>query len=433
MPTRRRRHVLVAIAVSATTLVAGRPRPGHRRGGGSRRAAAEGRHHGAVRHLQRLVEPRRAGELVAGPVHPRRPAGRRGGGDRPARAPGRAAGQRVRLRARPRGGRPVPHQLPRGVPARRAADRLPVRVRRAVEHRRAVGPRPRTTTARSAGATTRSGSACSRASTGWRCSRSTRSPPTGSAPSSTSAGRTCPAPCCRTTRPPRRPQDWYSAEELEDVRLSSKSHWDVPVRVGANHRGRAVARCTSSSRTRRRPPSTAPEDRNGTRNHDEIRFWADYVSGGRDARYVYDDAGRRGGLARGASFVVAGDQNSDPVDGDSVPGAIQQLLDHPRVTDPRPASRGAEEASALQGGANLAHEGNPRYDTADFADTAARQPAGRLRPAVRRPGGAWTRACSGRCRPTRCRASPAPSRSRPRTTARCGSTCGSGAADGADR
>ena len=165
------------------------------------------------------------------------------------------------------------------------------------------------------------------------------------------------------------PADWYSADELEDLRLSSKSHWDVPVRIGANHRGQG-GRTVHFLASHPTPPTfDGAEDRNGTRNHDEIRFWADYVSGGRDARYVYDDQGRRGGLQRGASFVVAGDQNSDPVDGDSVQGAIQQLLEHPRITDPRPASSGAKEASALQGGANLAHEGNPRYDTADFADT----------------------------------------------------------------
>ncbi|MGE3888810.1 MAG: endonuclease/exonuclease/phosphatase family protein [Vicinamibacterales bacterium] len=29
------------------------------------------------------------------------------------------------------------------------------------------------------------------------------------------------------------PADWYSSEELEVFRLSSKSHWDVPIRIGA--------------------------------------------------------------------------------------------------------------------------------------------------------------------------------------------------------
>lgn len=155
------------------------------------------------------------------------------------------------------------------------------------------------------------------------------------------------------------PADWYTEEELEDVRLSSKSHWDVPVRVG----GRTVHFLVSHPTP---PTFDGVEDRNGTRNHDEIRFWADYVRG---RGYMYDDAGRRGGLERGASFVVAGDQNSDPLDGDSVPGAIDQLLDAPRVQDPRPSSQGAVEAAERQGGANAEHEGDPALDTADFADT----------------------------------------------------------------
>jgi len=112
-----------------------------------------------------------------------------------------------------------------------------------------------------------------------------------------------------------------------------------------------------------------PEDRNGTRNHDEIRFWADYITPNR-SDYIYDDAGRRGGLSPSALFVIAGDQNADPVDGDSVPGAIQQLLEHPRIdTSLTPSSPGAVEQSAAQGGANLSHRGDPRFDTADFADT----------------------------------------------------------------
>jgi hypothetical protein len=70
-------------------------------------------------------------------------------------------------------------------------------------------------------------------------------------------------------------------------------------------------------------------------------------------------------------FVIAGDQNSDPLDGDSIPGSIQQLIEHPLVnTAVTPASAGAVEASALQGGANLTHRSDPRFDTADFADGA---------------------------------------------------------------
>ncbi|WP_423779747.1 endonuclease/exonuclease/phosphatase family protein [Cellulosimicrobium cellulans] len=159
------------------------------------------------------------------------------------------------------------------------------------------------------------------------------------------------------------PADWFTPEELEVVRLSSKSHWDVPVRVG-----RETVHVLASHPT---PPTfDGPEDRNGRRNHDEIRFWADYVTPGKASRYVYDDAGRRGGLHPGESFVVLGDQNADPLDGDSVDAAIDQLLDHRRVQDPAPRSAGGVEAAALQGGANATHRGDPALDTADFADTA---------------------------------------------------------------
>ncbi|WP_206074572.1 endonuclease/exonuclease/phosphatase family protein [Antribacter gilvus] len=156
--------------------------------------------------------------------------------------------------------------------------------------------------------------------------------------------------------------DWYSAEELAVLPLSSKSHWDVPVRVG-----RETVHVLAAHPT---PPTfDGPEDRNGTRNHDEIRFWADYVAPGRGG-YAYDDEGRRGGLKPGESFVIVGDYNADPLDGDSVDAAIDQLLGHRRIVDPAPTSAGGAEASALQGGANLTHEGDPALDTADFADTA---------------------------------------------------------------
>lgn len=157
------------------------------------------------------------------------------------------------------------------------------------------------------------------------------------------------------------PADWFSREELEVVRLSSKSHWDVPIQVG-----RRTVHVLASHPT---PPTfDGPEDRNGLRNHDEIRFWADYVSPGAASRYIVDDEGMRGGLRAGTPFVIMGDQNADPVDGDSVDSAIQQLLLHPFIVDPMPRSAGAAEASALQGRANLTHEGDPALDTADFAD-----------------------------------------------------------------
>jgi hypothetical protein len=158
------------------------------------------------------------------------------------------------------------------------------------------------------------------------------------------------------------PADWYSPDEQDVVRLSSKSHWDLPIRIG----GKTVHFLVSHPTP---PVFDGPEDRNGLRNHDEIRFWADYVRLGRSA-YVYDDAGAAGGLARGALFVIAGDQNSDPLDGDSVPGSTQQLLDNPRVNAKNPPrSDGAVEAAALQDAVNATHRSDPQFDTADFCDT----------------------------------------------------------------
>jgi hypothetical protein len=94
-------------------------------------------------------------------------------------------------------------------------------------------------------------------------------------------------------------------------------------------------------------------------------------------RYIYDDQGRHGGLAPRASFVIAGDQNADPLDGDSVrdaagnPIAIDQLLTNPQINaDDPPTSAGGPEAAALQGGANATHRGDPAFDTADFSDSA---------------------------------------------------------------
>ena len=160
------------------------------------------------------------------------------------------------------------------------------------------------------------------------------------------------------------PGDWYSPAELEVFRLSSKSHWDIPVRIG----GKTVHFLTSHPTP---PVFDGLEDRNGTRNNDEIRFWADYITPGRTSRYIYDDEGHRGGLKPGSLFVIAGDQNSDPLDGDSIPGSIQQLLEHPLVnTSTTPSSPGAVEQNARQGGANLTHRSDPKYDTADFADSA---------------------------------------------------------------
>lgn len=154
---------------------------------------------------------------------------------------------------------------------------------------------------------------------------------------------------------------YYDEGDLEIFRLSSKNHTDLPIEIGNRTVHFLVSHPTP-------PVFDGPEDRNGTRNHDEIRFWADYVSPGRNG-YIYDDAGGTGGLAPGSLFVIAGDQNADPFDGDSTAGAVRQLLDNPHInTKVVPTSEGAVEQAILQDAANDDHIGDPAFDTADFSD-----------------------------------------------------------------
>jgi hypothetical protein len=162
---------------------------------------------------------------------------------------------------------------------------------------------------------------------------------------------------------PKNPDDssFYTLEDLAIFRLSSKSHWDLPVLLGEN----TIHFLTSHPTP---PVFDGPEDRNGTRNFDEIRFWADYIDPASSA-YIYDDEGETGGLPADANFVIAGDQNADPFDGDSIEGAANQLTENVLINNSKtPDSAGGVEQSALQGLVNTLHVGDPAYDTADFFD-----------------------------------------------------------------
>ncbi len=150
---------------------------------------------------------------------------------------------------------------------------------------------------------------------------------------------------------------WYSADALAVQRLSSKNHVDLPVRIGDREIHLLVAHPTP-------PVFDGPEDRNGRRNHDEIRLFADYLTPDLGS-YLVDDTGRTGGLDANRAFVILGDMNADPLDGDSTERAIEQLLRHPRVHPAVakgamvPGSDGGEENARRPG-----DQGNPRYDTA---------------------------------------------------------------------
>ncbi|MEQ8845022.1 MAG: endonuclease/exonuclease/phosphatase family protein [Phycisphaerales bacterium] len=138
---------------------------------------------------------------------------------------------------------------------------------------------------------------------------------------------------------------WYNDEAWEAMRLSSKSHWDVPVRLPNG----AVVHFLCSHPT---PPAfDGEEGRNKARNHDEIRFWDDYLD---NRAWIADDRQRIGGLERGRFFVILGDLNADPEKGNDVGDPIGRLLRNPRVQ-----SRAAPVHQE-------AVEGLAPSDTADF-------------------------------------------------------------------
>jgi hypothetical protein len=162
---------------------------------------------------------------------------------------------------------------------------------------------------------------------------------------------------------------FYSPEEIGVLRLSSKSHWDIPINIDGEVFHVLAAHPTP-------PVFDGTEDRNGKRNFDEIRFWTDYVTPGQGG-YIYDDAGGTGGLVAGERFVILGDYNADPFDGDAYTntdgvGAANQFFNTPAIqgsttdTSITPASAGGPDAAERQGALNATNLGNPAFDTADF-------------------------------------------------------------------
>ena len=130
---------------------------------------------------------------------------------------------------------------------------------------------------------------------------------------------------------------WYSKKAWAEFPLSSKSHWDIPLTIN----GETVHVLASHPTP---PVFDGEENRNGIRNHDEIRFWVDYLTPA-NSNYIYDDKAVKGGLPVGARFVLLGDQNSSADgEGDAFNSAISALYQHPRVNNSLPPqSKGGAE------------------------------------------------------------------------------------------
>jgi len=133
---------------------------------------------------------------------------------------------------------------------------------------------------------------------------------------------------------------WYSDEEWNAFRLSSKSHWDIPVSIGDDTIHILAMHPT--------PPNfDGDEDRNGKRNSDEIRLMADYLSPGA-GDYIYDDTGKHVSLDDDSQFVLMGDFNAADIGDKHRKGVIEQLIAHPLVNGAvTPTSKGGDSASTL--------------------------------------------------------------------------------------
>lgn len=166
-------------------------------------------------------------------------------------------------------------------------------------------------------------------------------------------------PAARQPVDPATGAPYYSAEVWEQLRLPSKTFMDVVVKAPA---GPLHLLCSHPTP----PVFDGPEDRNGLRNADEVRLVTEYSSG-RLGDYFVDDRGVAGAIPAGEPFVVLGDLNADPNDGDGVRESIRELIAGPRMApDPLPTSEGAKAASAARAELNAKHVGDPAHDTGDF-------------------------------------------------------------------
>jgi hypothetical protein len=124
-------------------------------------------------------------------------------------------------------------------------------------------------------------------------------------------------------------------------RLHTTGAYDVPITLRDGRSLRLLAYYASP------PVFDGPEDRNGRRNHDETAFWLGLL--GQKLPFPAPEP----------PFVLLGQSNLDPADGDGRHAAIRAMLAHPAVQDPAPQGpHGRTEAN---------HKGDPTFDTALYA------------------------------------------------------------------
>ena len=145
------------------------------------------------------------------------------------------------------------------------------------------------------------------------------------------------------TLPTKDGNPFPSAQAREIQRLSTTAHWIVPMTLPGGSRLTLLALSATP------PVFDGDEDRNGLQNRDELLLFENIIAAEVPAR-----------------FVVIGNANLDPSDGQGFTSAMTHFLANPAIQDPEPASMGGQIA------ANPTHRGNPANDTADWDDDVPR-------------------------------------------------------------
>lgn len=129
-------------------------------------------------------------------------------------------------------------------------------------------------------------------------------------------------------------------------RLPTTGHYDLPVLYAPDRALHLLVYYASP------PVFDGPEDRNGRRNHDETAFWLHLLHGALPWP------------APDSPFILLGQPNLDPVDGEGRRQAIAALLAHPRLQDIAPRGQDPVQTPG--------QNGDPFLDTADYGGTLGR-------------------------------------------------------------
>lgn len=117
--------------------------------------------------------------------------------------------------------------------------------------------------------------------------------------------------------------------------LSTTGHWMVPVQMPDGSMLTVLAYYATP------PVFDGPEDRNGRRNQDETALWSWLL------------AGQLAEPPPKPPFVIIGQSNLDPVDGEGRREAIRALIANPALQDPAPKGTAARQDVGQQGDATL--------------------------------------------------------------------------------